>query len=98
VIALPVYQYKCEKCFREFEVKKSFNDDSNHVKCPECGKDAKRVFIAPAIIFKGSGFYVTDYKANATLPSGDKDKPKEVKAPEAAAKTEKKTETTDSKK
>ena len=92
---MPIYQYKCEKCDKEFELKKSFDDDSNHVTCPKCGKSAKRVFIPPAIIFKGSGFYVTDYKANATLPSGNTDKSKETKDKAPAAKVEKKTATTD---
>ncbi|MBN1367835.1 MAG: hypothetical protein JW967_07900 [Dehalococcoidales bacterium] len=85
---MPLYQYKCEKCNFEFELKKSFSDDSNHVHCPECGEHAERVFVPPAIIFKGSGFYVTDYKANATLPSVDKDKPKESKEAVPAVKAE----------
>lgn len=76
---MPIYQYKCEECSCEFELRKSFSDESNHVTCPDCGKKANRVFIAPAIIFKGSGFYVTDYKSNATLPSGDTGKDKAKK-------------------
>ncbi len=97
MIALPIYQYKCVKCDCEFELKKSFSDDSNHVTCPKCGKKAQRVFIPPAIIFKGSGFYVTDYKANATLPSGNSEKPKEIKEPAPTAKIENKTKTKNSK-
>ena len=73
---MPIYQYKCEKCAAEFEQRKSFNEESNHVTCPECGKRAHRVFCAPGIIFKGSGFYVTDYKSNATIPSASKEKVK----------------------
>ena len=57
-----------------------------------------RIFIPPAIIFKGSGFYVTDYRANNTLPSGNGDKAKESKDSAPAAKVENKKETTDSKK
>ena len=76
---MPIYQYRCEACSCEFELKKSFSDDSNHVTCPDCGKNASRVFIAPAIIFKGSGFYVTDYRSNATLPSGEAEKEKAKK-------------------
>jgi putative FmdB family regulatory protein len=66
---VPIYQYKCDECSCDFDIRKSFNDDADHVNCPDCGKKATRVFIPPAIIFKGSGFYVTDYKANATIPS-----------------------------
>jgi putative FmdB family regulatory protein len=76
---LPIYQYKCEDCSCEFDLRKSFTDESNHITCPECGKKAKRMFIPTAIIFKGSGFYVTDYKANSTLPSGDTGKTEKVK-------------------
>ena len=94
---MPIYQYKCESCDHDFELKKSFKDDSNHVHCPECGEHAGRVFVPPAIIFKGSGFYVTDYKKNATLPSVNNDKPKENKESVPAAKAEKKTKAKDSK-
>ena len=73
---MPIYQYKCEKCTCEFEQRKSFSEESNHVTCPECGKRAHRVFSAPGIIFKGSGFYVTDYKSNATIPPGGNSKEK----------------------
>lgn len=73
---MPIYQYKCEKCSCEFELRKSYNEDSDHVTCPECGKKARRVFCAPGIIFKGSGFYVTDYKSNSTIPSTENAKEK----------------------
>jgi len=76
---LPIYEYKCEGCSCEFDVRKSFSDDSNHVVCPDCGKKAHRVFAAPAIIFKGSGFYVTDYKTNSALPSGESGKKEKAK-------------------
>lgn len=89
---MPVYQYKCEACSCEFELKKSFSDESNHVTCPDCGKKAKRVFIPPAIIFKGSGFYVTDYRGNATLPSGDAGKEKVKKDIAEVTKPSKSTE------
>jgi putative FmdB family regulatory protein len=89
---LPIYQYKCEDCSCEFEVRKSFSDESNHVTCPDCGKKANRVFIPPAIIFKGSGFYVTDYKSNTALPSGDTGKEKAKKDIAAVTKPAKSTE------
>jgi putative FmdB family regulatory protein len=97
VAVLPVYQYKCEKCDNEFELRKSFSDDSNHVQCPKCGEHAERVFVPSAIIFKGSGFYVTDYKAKTVLPSVNKDKPKENKESAPAAKAEKTAKAKDSK-
>jgi len=88
---LPIYQYKCEECACEFDLRKSFSDESNHVICPDCGKKAHRVFMAPAIHFKGSGFYVTDYKANSTLPSGDIGKEKAKKDIAEVTKPAKKT-------
>jgi putative FmdB family regulatory protein len=59
---LPVYEYKCENCSCRFELKQSFNDNSA-VTCPQCRSSTKRVFSPVPIIFKGSGFYVTDKAA-----------------------------------
>ena len=62
---MPVYEYKCKKCSYRFELKQSFNDNSNDdltVTCPQCGSKAKRIFSPVSIIFKGSGFYTTDVK------------------------------------
>jgi len=60
---MPVYEYKCKNCRYRFELKQSFNDNSNDdpvVTCPRCGGNAKRIFSPVSIIFKGSGFYTTD--------------------------------------
>jgi putative FmdB family regulatory protein len=56
---MPIYQYHCPSCDNKFEAKQSFNDTSN-VSCPRCKNGARRVFSPVPIIFKGSGFYVTD--------------------------------------
>ena len=72
---MPVYEYKCEKCGRRFEVRHSFRDHPD-VKCPTDGCDGPvhRVFSPPAIIFKGSGFHVNDYGRNgAKKPTTPKD-------------------------
>jgi len=60
-------------------VRKSFTEESDHVACPGCGNKANRIFSAPGIIFKGSGFYVTDSKSNSTLASTEssQEKPKQ---------------------
>ena len=63
---MPTYQYACPKCKTNFELKQGFNDDST-ANCPKCQSEAKRLFLPVPIIFKGSGFYVTDHKK----PSGD---------------------------
>ena len=65
---MPTYEYACQKCGHEFEQFQSMSDASFR-KCPKCGKKAlKRLVGAGAgLIFKGSGFYITDYKHK---PSG----------------------------
>jgi putative FmdB family regulatory protein len=56
---LPTYEYECEKCLLRFELKKRFAEDGSAF-CPRCGSEARLVFTPSPIIFKGSGFYVTD--------------------------------------
>jgi putative FmdB family regulatory protein len=57
---LPLFEYKCEKCGHLFErIEK--HTASTTKKCPKCGAKAPRQFAAPAIQFKGSGWYVNDY-------------------------------------
>ena len=59
---MPIYSYKCENCGEVYDklVKAGGN---GKVKCVECQSDTKRVFSPVGIIFKGSGFYSTDYKS-----------------------------------
>jgi putative FmdB family regulatory protein len=67
---LPLYEYKCVKCGHRFEKIESVTA-SETKKCPKCGARAQRMASAPAIQFKGSGWYVTDYagKGSAATPS-----------------------------
>ena len=59
---MPTYQYKCPKCGHEYEKLQKITDDSR-AKCPKCGTRGERVISAGAgLIFKGSGFYATDYQ------------------------------------
>lgn len=79
---MPLYEYKCLKCGRRTE--KIENVDGPHLrKCPHCGGKVEPIISAPAIQFKGAGWYVTDY-ANKTT-RGDSDKPAEG-APETSGK------------
>ena len=57
---MPLYEYLCKKCGHRFEEIKKFSDKQPK-KCPECGGVIERVISAPAVQFKGSGWYVTDY-------------------------------------
>ena len=56
---MPIYEYRCENG-HEFEAFQSMSEDPIS-KCMECGASAQRVLSAPAVHFKGSGFYTTDY-------------------------------------
>jgi putative FmdB family regulatory protein len=57
---MPIYAYRCESCGVQFDRHQKFSDDPL-VKCPECGEPALHKLIQPVgIVFKGSGFYVTD--------------------------------------
>ncbi|MCB0725623.1 MAG: zinc ribbon domain-containing protein [Ignavibacteriae bacterium] len=60
---MPTYDYKCENCGHTFESFQSIKADPLK-KCPECGKDTLKRLIGTGagLIFKGSGFYLTDYK------------------------------------
>ena len=57
---MPIYEYECEICACRFELKRRFDEDEGSPCCPQCQGKVRQLFSAPAIIFKGSGFYVTD--------------------------------------
>ena len=56
---MPIYEYHCPKCNLKFELKQSFSAESM-VACPKCQNGAQRCISAVPVIFKGSGFYITD--------------------------------------
>jgi len=95
---MPTYAYKCEECGISFERLQRFSDEPLKA-CPECNGPVHRVICPVGIVFKGSGFYVTDHrnKSTATLPATHKDEsaaPSEPAAeskPPAADTSEKKT-------
>ena len=57
---MPLYEYACEACAHRFEVIQKFSDAPISV-CPKCGGAVQKLLSSPAIQFKGSGFYLTDY-------------------------------------
>lgn len=67
---MPLYEYQCEKCGHRFEKIQKFSDKPVK-KCPECGGKVQQVISAPAVQFKGSGWYVTDYAKKSGSPAGD---------------------------
>ena len=75
---MPLYEYQCKKCGHRFEKIQRFSDRMVK-KCPECGGLVEQMISAPAVQFKGSGWYVTDYAKKSSSPgsggdSGSKDK------------------------
>jgi putative FmdB family regulatory protein len=67
---VPLYEYRCEKCGDEYEKREGFDAPARQ-KCPTCRGAAHRVFHAPPIVFKGSGFYVTDNRSSQPQSSPD---------------------------
>jgi putative FmdB family regulatory protein len=84
---MPTYEYQCDACEHNFDEFQSFSDPPL-TKCPECGKKKlRRVFGAGAgIIFKGSGFYQTDYRSESYKSAAKADQ--EAAKPAAADKTD----------
>ena len=99
---MPLYEYECKKCGHRFERIQKFSD-AMVKKCPDCGGKVEQMISAPAVQFKGSGWYVTDYgkkgstgTASSNGESGGKKEDKkesktEAKTESSAKKTEKKT-------
>lgn len=57
---MPRYDYRCTECASEFELVQKFSE-AGQGECPDCGGAGRRVFHAVPVIYKGSGFYTTDY-------------------------------------
>jgi len=67
---MPLYDYRCHKCGETFEVRQKFADEL--LKTHEvCGGELERLISAPALQFKGSGWYVNDYGRGGKLPAGE---------------------------
>lgn len=66
---MPIYEYQCGACGLRFERIQKFSDPAQS-ECPNCGQPVERLVSAPAIQFKGSGWYITDYaRKNSPSPS-----------------------------
>lgn len=106
---MPLYEYQCKKCRHIFEKIRQFSDPPIK-KCPKCGGAVEQLLSAPAVQFKGSGWYVTDYarsgsgkakasdSASASASSSEKDGAKSSDKSDTAkkeTKTESKTKAKD---
>jgi putative FmdB family regulatory protein len=94
---MPLYEYECQKCGKRTEALQRFVDPPLTV-CPTCGGDLKKLLSAPAVQFKGTGWYVTDYAGKGSSgksgsAEGKADRSDSGKSETAAAATETKTKT-----
>jgi putative FmdB family regulatory protein len=71
VKALPIYEYECSACHSRFERKQRF-DEEPIASCPHCSGRARRLIHSVPVVFKGSGFYCTDYGRGSSCSSPGK--------------------------
>jgi putative FmdB family regulatory protein len=92
---MPTYEYVCEKCHHQFEVFQSMKDRALEI-CPkdQCGqkkwgkgKVRRQLGSGAGLIFKGSGFYITDYRSEGYKTAASKDKAPAAASPSTAAST-----------
>ena len=70
---MPTYEYHCNACQKNYDLRQGFDAESTHT-CEECGNGiAKRVLVAPRVVFKGSGFYVTDSRGRSSATADTSD-------------------------
>ena len=93
---MPIYEYKCHQCGKKFEVRQRISDERLKIH-EECGGEVEQLISAPALHFKGSGWYVTDYakdkKSPSTAPSNADSKSETKSESTGESKTESKSET-----
>lgn len=86
---MPLYEYECDSCGRRFERIQKFSDPPI-AECPTCGGSVRKLLSSPAIQFKGSGFYITDYpKSGSGADSGSKTASDKASKAETSGKSEK---------
>lgn len=95
---MPIYEYECLTCGVTFEKRQSFSDEPV-AECPNGHSDTRRLLSAPAIVFKGSGFYINDSRAskNGINGTGKTSKPETSSESNTDTKTETKTEKSEAK-
>ena len=79
---MPLYEYQCVQCSERVEILQRFSDPP-YSHCPKCGGDMKKLHSSPAIQFKGSGFYKTDYPSSTSSSSSAKSESKSDSKPAA---------------
>jgi putative FmdB family regulatory protein len=100
---MPLYEYQCENCEHRFEKIQKYTDPPPDA-CPKCGGPVRKLFSSPAIQFKGSGFYITDYakkssdggQSGSTEKSGSSEKKEKKDGAGSSEKSDSGTAKTDS--
>ncbi len=85
---MPTYGYKCTACAYEYEKREGFDAPAKQ-KCPKCKKQATRMLFAPAMVFKGSGFYKTDSRGSDTSSETSAPSSPDASSADASAPAEK---------
>jgi putative FmdB family regulatory protein len=100
---MPIYGYRCSKCGHQFEILQKMSDESLQT-CPKCQGKLTKVIYPTGIIYKGSGYYTTDYKAGGKGPASTngtaatpESKPETKSESSTESKSESKSESIDSK-
>jgi putative FmdB family regulatory protein len=88
---MPLYEYECESCRHRFEVIQKFSDALVDT-CPTCGGKVTKLFSSPAIQFKGSGWYVTDYARAGKSDSSAEAAKRSADTPASESKSDSKSE------
>jgi putative FmdB family regulatory protein len=88
---MPLYEYQCEHCGVRFERLRR-KRDADIEECPECGGQVRRLIQPPRIIFKGSGFYVTDNRRSSAGSRRSRDSQASEDKGDSGEKTQKKSE------
>ena len=71
---MPLYEYRCTQCGNRYEKIQTFSSEPDTV-CPKCGGKVERPLTAPALQFKGAGWYINDYASKPAGGSGSSEKP-----------------------
>ena len=94
---MPTYEYVCEACEHEFEVFQSITAPVKR-KCPKCSRPRlrRKIGSGAAVIFKGSGFYQTDYRSESYKKAAEADKPKSDSSKQESSSSDKKSASSES--
>ena len=90
---MPLYEYQCIQCGERVEIIQRLSDPP-YSHCPKCGGDMKKLISAPAIQFKGSGWYKTDYASKPAASSSESSKSETKSETKSESKSESSSSTT----